>query len=322
MTNKQRYEKFCGEHPDIPLFMQAWWLSAVCVPEKKDWDVLFAEENGTIVGVMPYHLLKKWGFRTILQPQLTQYNGVWIDYPKDISPHKRYSFENKVMDNLIDQLEKLNVSYFSQNFHHSFTNWLPFYWKNFKQTTRYTYILKNIADIDAIFENISTKYRKSLRKCEKELTVDFNLSPEDFYDFHKNSFYEENDSITYPKQLFLSIFQTATERNQGKIIAIRNKNNELLYALFFVWDKNSGYNLITARNKINKSNDTLVYIIWEAIKYLNGKTKNYDFEGSMIEGVAAKNQRYGAEQVPYFNITKSYSKIFSLLLQVKTKLNF
>jgi len=280
---------------------------------------LFAEENGKIIGVMPYHLLKKWGFRTIIQSQLTQYNGVWIDYPKDVSPHKRYSFEKRVMDSLINQLEKLNVSYYSQNFHHSFTNWLPFYWQKFQQTTRYTYILKNIADIDAIFNNIHPRYRQKIRKNEKELLVDFDVSPEEFYNFHKNSLTEINDRISYSKKLFLSIFQAATERNQGKIIAIRNKNKELLSAIFFVWDKNYGYNLNTARKTTDDSSYASIYMFWETIKYLRDKTQHSDLEGSMIEGMAYVNQQFGAEQAPYFNITKSYSKIFSILLQVKTK---
>jgi len=300
--------------------MQAWWLNVVCI-EGKTWDILLCEENGKIVGAMPYHLLKKWGFKIIIQPQLTQYNGMWIDYPKDIKLTKRYSFEKKVTDNLIDQLEKLNVSYYSQNFHHSFTNWQPLYWRGFKQTTRYTYILKNIADIDMIFDNIHPRYRQKLRKNEKEFFVDYNLAPEDFYHFHKESLTEKKDRIVYSEQFFLSIFRAATERKQGKIIAIRNKNNDLLSALFFVWDTNCGYNLITARKIDDGSNDTSIFMIWEAIKYLIDKAENYDFEGSMIEGVANVNQQFGAEQVPYFCISKNYSKLFSILKFVKNAAN-
>ncbi len=315
MHNKERYRKLC-EEKNIPLFMQAWWLDTVCTPEDKQWDVLLCEENGEIIGAMPYHIIKKWGFKIILQAPFAQYSGIWIDYPEDCKLHKRYSLEKRVMDNLIDQLETLNILYYSQNFHYSFTNWQPFYWRGFQQTTRYTYILKNIADIDMIFNNISPRYRKNLRKCEKELTVDFNLSAEEFYDLHKSSLAEKNDRIAYSKQLFLSIYQATIKTEQSKIIAVRDKNNNLLSAVFFVWDTNSGYNLITARTKIAKSNDALIYMIWQTIKYLNGKTKDYDFEGSMIEGVATKNQRFGAKQVPYFKISKSYSKLFSLAFRI------
>ena len=317
MTNKQRYEKLCNERPDIPLFMQAWWLDAVCTPEGKEWDVFLYEENGKIIGAMPYHLLKKWGFKVIDRTQFTQHHGLWIDYPKEMKLHKRYSFEKRVMDSLIDQLEALKVSFYSQNFHSSFTNWQPFYWQNFKQTTRYSYVLKNIENTENIFDNIHPRYKQKIRKCENELTVDFNLSPKEFYNFHKNSLTEKNDEILYSKELFLSLCQAAIERKQGAIIAVRDKNNDLLSAVIFVWDENCGYNLNTARKITDGSNDASVYMIFQVIKYLKNKTKNYDFEGSMIEGVAKRNQYFGAEQVPYFNISKNYSKLFSVLKYVK-----
>lgn len=41
------------------------------------------------------------------------------------------------MNYFIDNLPKFD--YFNMNFHYSITNWLPFYWRGFKQTTRYTY---------------------------------------------------------------------------------------------------------------------------------------------------------------------------------------
>ncbi|MDR0874026.1 MAG: hypothetical protein LBN27_11270 [Prevotellaceae bacterium] len=315
MTNKERYRIWCEEKP-IPLFMQAWWLDAVCV-EGKEWNVLLYEENDKIIAALPYHLLKKCGFKIVIQPQQTQYNGIWIDYPKDRKLHKRYSFEKKVMDNLISQLENLKLSYFSQHFHHSFTNWQPFYWRNFKQTTRYTYVLKDIENAENIFENLHPRYKQRIRKEKEELTVSFDLPPDVFYEFHKKSLQQAGQKVEYSEKLFLSIFNAATCRNQGKIIAVKDKNDNLLSALFVVWDTNCGYNLITARRIVNGSNASSICMIWEAIKYLGDKAKNYDFEGSMIEGVACVNQQFGAEQTPYFSIEKSYSCICRLLLKMK-----
>jgi hypothetical protein len=37
----------------------------------------------------------------------------------------------------------------------------------------------------------------------------------------------------------------------------------------------------------------------------------------MIEGVAVNDQRFGAEQIPYFTISKHYSSIFKFLLKLK-----
>ena len=317
MSNKQRYTELCAQRSDIPLFMQAWWLDAVCMPENKVWDVLLCEENGKIVGAMPYHLLKKWGFKIILQPQLTQYSGVWIDYPKEMKLHKRYSFEKRVMDNLIDQLEKLNVSYYSQNFHHFFSNWQPFYWKNFKQTTRYTYQIKDLSDLENCFDNFSYAKQKHIKKENEDFSIDFSVSADEFYRFHRDCLKQKGAEIIYSRELLFSIYNEAAKRGQGKIIALKDKNESLHSALFFVWDENAAYALISAINPRFKSDGASTKVFWEAIKFVSDKTKVFDFEGSMIEGVAQSFQQFGAEQVPYFNITKPYSKIFSLLQQIK-----
>ena len=317
MTNKQRYKVFCDEHPDVPLFMQAWWMDAVCTPEGKEWDVLLVEENEKIVAAMPYHLLKKWGFKIIDRTRYTQYHGLWIDYPVDCKLHKRYSFEKRVMDNLIDQLESLKVSYYSQNFHYSFTNWQPFYWRGFQQTTRYTYQIKDLSDLKKYFENFSYAKQKHIKKENNDLLIDFSLSAADFYDFHKECLAQKNTEITYSQKLWLSIYNESIIREQGKIIALKDKNENLHSALFFVWDKNSAYALNSAINPQFRSDGTSTKMFWEAIKFVSDKTKIFDFEGSMIKGVAQSFQQFGAEQIPYFNISKCNSKLFSVLMCVK-----
>jgi len=323
LQNKERYRELC-EEKNIPLFMQAWWFDAVCTPENKEWDVLLCEElkigtgqNDKIVGAIPYHTIKKWGFKIIVQPRGAQCNGVWIDYPEEMKLHKRYSLEKKVMDNLIDQLESINVSYFSQNFHHSFTNWLPFYWRGFRQTTRYTYQIKDLSDLDKCFENFSYAKQKHIKKENDDLQIDFSLSADEFYNFHKETLKQKNTEIEYSYELFSSIYNEVIGRNQGKIIALKDKNNNLHAALFFAWDKNTAYAMISAINPQFKSGGASTKIFWEAIKFVSDKTKVFDFEGSMIEGVAQSFQQFGAEQVPYFNISKSYSSIFDLLLKLK-----
>lgn len=318
MTNKQRYKIFCEEHPEIPLFMQAWWLDAVCI-DGKTWDVLLYEENGKIIGVMPYHLFRKWGFKVIERTQHTQYHGVWIDYPVDCKLHKRYSFEKRVMDNLINQLGDLKVSYYSQSFHHSFTNWQPFYWRGFKQTTRYTYQIKDLNDLEKVLNSFDYSKRARIVK-EEQFFVDLSLSPEDFYDFHKLTLKQRNSKISYTKELFLSIYTAARSRNQGQIIALKDNNNRLHSAVFLIWDINSAYNLITSIDFLSKSGKASAKMFWEAIQFASKKTKVFDFEGSMIKGVAQSFQQFGAEQIPYFNISKCNSKRFAFLMCLKNKL--
>ena len=57
MTNKERYIAWAAKQEYMPIFMQPWWMDAVCAG--KEWDVLLAEdEQGEIIGAMPYLLRK------------------------------------------------------------------------------------------------------------------------------------------------------------------------------------------------------------------------------------------------------------------------
>jgi len=317
--NKERYRKLC-EEKNLPLFMQAWWLDAVCPPEGIEWEALLCEElklgensNGKIIGAMPYCIVKKFGFKCIMTPRGAQYNGVWIDYPEEMKLHKRYSFEKRVMDNLIDQLEALKILYYSQNFHPSFTNWQPFYWRWFKQTTRYTYQIKDLSNLEAVFNDFSSAKQRHIKKENGDLTVDFSLSAEAFYEFHKQCLQQKNAKIEYSQKLFLSIYNESVKRGQGKIITLRDKNNDIQSSIFVVWDKHAAYASVYAYNPQFKSDGFSTKMFWEAIKFVSDKTRIFDFEGSMIEGVAQSYQQFATEQTPFFNISKSYSKLFSFL---------
>ncbi|MEA4985376.1 hypothetical protein SDC9_38661 [bioreactor metagenome] len=314
LSNKERYRLLCEERDDIPLFMQAWWMDAAC--GEKKWDVFLYEENGEkIIASFVYHFVEKLGFKLILNPQLTQVSGLWIDYPQNQKLHKRYSFEKKIIDNFIAHLESLKVDFYSQNFHYSFKNWQPFYWKGFKQTTYYTYQIRDLSNLECIFQSFSTAKQKHIKK-ENNLQLDFSFTAESFYNFHKKCLLQKNEKITYSQKLFLSIYNEAVKRDKGKIFAIKDKN-ELHAALFVVWDTNSAYALISAISPQFKNDGSSTKIFWEAIKFITDKTKIFDFEGSMIEGVAQSFQQFGTEQIPYFNIEKSYSRIFSILKAIK-----
>ena len=316
-TRKDKYRKLCEElNDDIPLFMQAWWMDAVC--DKKQWDVLLFEKAGIIMGVLPILIIRKFGFKCIVKPQLSQFNGVWINYNEISNPsNQKYSLEKEIMNNLIQQLEELHFHYFNQNFHYSFTNWQPFFWKGFKQTTRYTYIINEIEDTNKIFSGFHVFKQRHILKAKKKMHADFNLNIDAFYKFHATTLSSKGKKVFYTADFFKKMAESAMNRNQGIIIAIKDNDDNIHAAMFVVWDKNSAYYLVSAIDPKYKSSGASILMVWEAILFLANKTRRFDFEGSMIEGVAKANQEFGAELIPYFNISKSNSLLFSLLMKLK-----
>ena len=134
MSNKDIYLKLFSQEPEkFPVLFSPWWLDAVCGEE--NWDVLLYSKGDKIYGLWPYFRTKQNIFNKILQPGFTQYNGPLLFYPEGLTEVKRLEFEKKVISNLIDILPK-EVDMISINSNPLLLNWLPFYWRGFRQTTR------------------------------------------------------------------------------------------------------------------------------------------------------------------------------------------
>ncbi len=264
---------------------------------------------------MPFFIKKKWGFRYILQPMLAQTNGVWIDYPTEQTENERLSYEKKICNDIISQLDHLKLSFFLQHFHFSFTNWLPFYWRGFSQTTRYTYRIPDISDPDRVFANFSNSNKRHIRKAEKELNVSFDLSPEEFYEQKTYSLLPKGKTNECPKALFLACYNASIAKKQGMIIAIKDRAGNSHAGAFIVWDKQSAYYMIPFTNPDFRSSGASALVVWEALKFLSGKTISFDFEGSMIENVENAYRRFGSVQTPYFQIWRSRSKLVDRVIR-------
>jgi len=313
-TNKEKYREFCKKEMDIPIFSKDWWLDSVC--GESNWDVVLIEKGGVVFASMPYYKTKKAIFNVIRMPKLTQTMGIYMKYPDNLKYEKRLSLEKKTANALIDKLP--NFDYFSQNFHYNFTNWLPFYWKGYEQTTRYTYVIEDLSDIEKVLSNFNYAKRKNIKKSEKILKVKFDLSCEEFYENHKYTLNKQGSAISYSFDLFKKIYESGYRNSSAKTIYAVDNNNNIHGALFIIWDCNSAYDLISTIDPDFRNSGAASLLIKESIEFVSSRTGKFDFEGSMIENVEQSFRQFGAIQKPYFNISKKKSKLLKIALLGKS----
>ena len=302
-TNKEKYIRFCEENDFVPIFSQPWWMDAVCVDGY--WDVLLYEKNGEILGALPYYVKKRFGLSYITQPKLTQNNGVVIKYPKNQKYEKKLAYEKEVMTALIDQLEQLPITYYQQNFNYRYTNWLPFYWKGYRQTTHYTYQRIDLSILEDSIDRFNETKRKEIKRALKlNLQLGFDLSAEEFYRHHKESLKERGRKISYSFQLFQRIVNAAYEHNSGRIFYLYDKNNSILCTRLIIWDKYIAYSLMSSTYQKTKTSGASSLLFYECMKYVSTFLKIFDFEGSMNENIENSYRKFGTIQIPYFSIHK------------------
>ena len=291
-------------------------METVC--RGKMWDVAIAYKDETLLGVMPFHYWRKFGMAYLLQPQLTQYSGPHYFYPEGLSESHRLEFEKEVARELIRQMETIRPAFCLQCFSPSVTNWLPFYWRGYSQTTRYTYRIDDISDLDAVFANFDRDKRQ--RKIKKFLSLTnarFDMSPEAFATFHAAYWNSKGQKDLLPYDLIVNVCSEAVARHQGFIASLHDNDGKLLMARFVAYDSVSAYSLMSAYDPMLHRSGHSETLHWYAIRYLTGVTKSYDFEGSMDEGIEYFYRSFGAKQVPFFEISKSNNMLFKLLTRIK-----
>lgn len=313
MCNKDKYIKFC-ELVNINIFAQPWWLDAVV--GSGNWDVVLNDKGGKVIGALPYSFEKTNKGIVVKEGKLTQKSGIYIDYPKNQKYTSKLSFERKTINSLIEELEKKDIRSYSQNFDYSFTNWLPFYWKGYNQTTRYTYVIEDTSNFEKLYNEIDATTRNLIRKAEKIVRVEKGMSIEEFYKINNMTFERKGMKIPYNIELLKRIENECSTRNCREIIYAIDEDNNIHAAIYLVWDKESMYYLLGGINPEFKGSNATSLLLLEAIKLASSMKLKFDFEGSMNKDIEKFFSSFGGIQKQYFTITKDFK--FDLRKSIET----
>lgn len=305
MTNKEKYRLLCKNEPSIPIFSKDWWLDSVA---GDTWDVVLVEKGDQIHASLPYVTRQRFGLTVLSTPTLTQHLGPWLR-PSMAKYARRLGQEKDLLQELYNQLPK--YASYNQSWHHQCTNWLPLHWLGYEQTTRYTYRIEQLNDLEYIFKNFDTNIRTDIRKAQNKMgvTVVSDLSINDFLELNKKVFTRQNISLPYSEELVRSINEMAIKQNAGKLFIAVDEQGRHHAGVYIVWDDNSAYYLLGGGDPELRNSGATSLCMWEAIQFAATVTKSFDFEGSMIEPIERFFRAFGAIQTPYFSISKNNSKL-------------
>jgi hypothetical protein len=315
MTNKEKYRELCEIEKAIPIFSKSWWMDAVCGED--NWDVILVEKSEKIIASMPYTITHNRLFKGVSMPLLTQKNGIWISYPDKQKYTSRLNYEKDAVNQIIEKLELLNLDFYVQNYDYNFINWLPLYWKGYNQTTRYTYVISDLSNIDKIYQEIDGKIRTQIKKAEKIVSVKEDCSIEAFYNLVSMTFRRQNMSMPYPFELVKRIDKACLDNRCRKILYAEDEEGRIHAAIYLIWDDNSMYYLMGGANPDLRNSEATTLLLWNAINFASTFINKFDFEGSMIESIERFFRAFGSIQKPYFKIWKDYSKLYKLSNSIK-----
>jgi len=317
MTGKERYRKLCANESSIPIYSRDWWLDCVC--GENEWDVILYCSNPdseAIDAAFPFYAPLK---NIITMPAHTQTMGIWFN---PVSENPKYS-ENLYRKQLICEffIEHLPAhSFFLQQFHFSFTDWLPFYWNGFQQTTRYNYIFPDIKNTNLLYERLGGDVKRNIAKAQKKYGIEIqrNISIDLFMEHYCLTF-KQKGMKTYQPGILKKIIEVCLSRKQGDFWGAYDKQNRLHTAVFIAWQNDCAYYIAAGNNPQLKKSGAHAYTLWKAIVDLSEEVQMFDFSGSMLSGVEHFFREFGTVQLPYYVISKGKMNIVKkILLKIKT----
>ena len=304
MTNKEAYQIFTEKNP-VSLYNTPWWMDAVCGPE--NWDVWLYRQGDEILAAMPYYMERRGDYRYITKAPLTQHNGIIFRHDPGAKLQKRASFEEKVIDEAVSWLSQQGLDVYEQQYSHHFTNWQPFFWKQFKCVLRYTYVIEETADPAAVTAGYSAKLRNDIKKGMQHIASVETLDPEEFYREHEKIYAKQNLSCPFSHALWMRLYQACQAHNSGTTLCIRNHAGEISSLAFVAWDQHYVYLLMGGAIPEHSSENTFSCLVHKCIALAGEKELGFDFEGSMIKRIAKAFRDYGGIPMPYYRIRKIYN---------------
>ena len=276
--------------------------------------VLSLNKDGNIKGAWPFFIKQKFGFHLLTMPWLTPYLGPIIAYPSDLGTSRKTSYEKQVIEDLLEQLPQVDHLLFQGNPH--YTNWLPFHWKGFEQSTRYTYVLPKMELEDAV-SNYKASIRRELKKGESHLTLHESANAGLLHQIKLADFKMKGLDMFYTEKFFQRIGNYVEQTKKGQFFEAKNGNRETIASMLFLWDEKYLYYHTGAVLPEFRNSGAMTLLMHKGIELACEKNLQFNFEGSMVESIERYFSSFGAEQLPYFTLSKTNSKLYQLIHAIK-----
>ena len=312
MSAKTRYSDFCRIAPDVPVFAQPWYLDACA--EGGAWDVVLAEEKGRVVAALPFFYKQKGLFRYATMPPFVKWLGPYL-LPE---LRGRLPQEHEVLKQLLAQLPPLAA--FKQNFHPALTNWLPFYWQQYQQTTFYTYQLRGLRELARVEAGLSTGIRRDIRLARPRLRVVPDRPLAELYRVNALSFARQGLPVPFSLAQLARLDAAVQVAGAGQRFFAVDEQDRVHSVAYLLWDATTAYLLLAGDDPALRASGAGVLLTWETIRYASEVRglDCFDCLGSMLPGVERMRVRFGAVQTPYFFVWKNHSRLFGLLEKLKS----
>lgn len=282
------------------VFEQPWWLDIVA-PGK--WGEVTVEKKGKVIARLPY--VMESGH--IKMPPMTQTLGIWMDdsLKKYTRGNSHLNHQKEAVFELIEKLPKHKSMRVSLD--HATSYVLPFRWRGYRIAPSFSYRIENVKDIDNLDEQIASKtVQRHVKAAEKVVVVvDNSLNGINLLlQLNEMTYARQGRKAPGNAELQRAIMEGSIENGCGQIMLAMGSDGVPHSGAFFLYDEKVCYYLIGGQNPDYKNDGSMNLILRKGIDFAASVSRDFDFEGSNVEGIENFFRQYGGKQVINYSVIK------------------
>jgi hypothetical protein len=289
------WNDFVDRSPQGSIFAKTFYLDALGALYK----IAVLRDGGEIQGGI---ILSKNEIGVYSNPLLAKYLGILVR-PTEGKYVNRLNVEKQIVEEIVSNIEWSNT--FDYTFHPAFKNWLPFYWKGYRQEVRYTYRIENLSQLAKVWQGVESRVRKNMRKAKKcGIIIKEEVPPKIFYNIWEATFKKQGGSAPVSYALFEKFWTGLSAQHAIKILAAVDQYGRYHAVSGIVYDAKTSFLLFNGMDGKLPNYEANTLLVLESIEFASKVSKSFDFEGSMLQPVERFYRGFGGTLTSYYNIWK------------------
>jgi hypothetical protein len=195
-----------------------------------------------------------------------------------------------------------HCSGFWQKLHRGTRDTLVYQDLGYDTSVQFTFELRPAPE-PVLWANLRDKTRNVIRRARERLGVNELTDVEAFAAIYVRNLETMGKRSHYSQPLLVRTCQAAIQRGHGRIIAATNAAGAVVAAIFYVWDNDAAYYLLSTRS-LDAGNGAVSLLLWHAIREVTARGLIFDFEGVVTSGSAFFFNGFGGEVAPRFVVSR------------------
>lgn len=286
-------------YPYGSVFETDWWWDAMC---DGPWQAAEVYDKGKLIARLPFVYRRIITDRCIIMPKLTQNAGPWFDLPDDQILYGRNRHEKEVVPQLLAQLPKHDFLWIQISPEQPYI--LPYLWQGYEARPRFTYRFEDLSDLEKIYANMYNVTKRNIKTAQKRVEIREDFDYERLWLLIEKTYAAQGSRPPLSQKLFFRLIDACKKNDAGVFLAAIDEQENYHSGGYFVYDQNTCYYLLGGKDPQYNASCAQSLVIWEGIRFAQKRSRVFDFEGSMVEGIEQFFRQFGGRCTPYYAIHK------------------